>query len=194
MPNLFRGILVVTLFAATGCGTYSSLRPADNLEAGQLEVQGGLAASHLVEILPVAKISYGLTDRIEVGAQYETYSLLGDIRLGILRSDEEGFALAFGVHAGAVHFSAFHHSRAAAGPNLVLGKRWGKWEVYTGVKAILDMEDIESHTAVYSARAGFRHTFRDRWIVGAEAGPSARYMMAGPLWLVEAAVFGGVRL
>jgi len=66
----------------TGCGTYSLLRPADTLKRGELEMTAGAAFNTLPEMTLVGQAAFGLADWLELGAQYEMYSALGQLRFG----------------------------------------------------------------------------------------------------------------
>jgi len=91
-------VLIAAL--ATGCGTYSLVRPADTLPKGRFELAAGLAASGLGEVNTVAHGAYGITDKIEVLAQNEIWNTFGELRYGFLNSKHDPIGLAVGVGGG----------------------------------------------------------------------------------------------
>lgn len=137
MPKLVLAFcLALACVATQACGTYSHIRPADNLEHGKLELSGGLAANTLPEVLPVVSFAYGISDRVELEAQYEVYSALAEVRFGLLTTKADDFALALGVGGGYASLwvnDFVGHGAALA--DLVLGRRFGEHvELYLGHK------------------------------------------------------------
>lgn len=126
--------LAAFLLTTTACGTYSHLRPADNLKAGGVELSAGLAASTVPEVVPVAQAAVGITSWMELEAQYEVYSALGELRFGILSTERNGVALAVGVGGGMASVwedlgDDTFRDGAVLG-DVVFGKRWTNVELY----------------------------------------------------------------
>jgi hypothetical protein len=125
----------------TACGTYSHLRPADNLRAGGVEISGGFAASTLPEVVPVVQAAVGITDWMELEAQYEVYSALGELRFELLGSERRPIALALGVGGGVASVwkdVGDDHLRAGAVlGDLVLGKGFRHVDLYLANKTVV---------------------------------------------------------
>ncbi|MFO0747800.1 MAG: hypothetical protein U1F43_19360 [Myxococcota bacterium] len=132
----FVALAALAALAAPACGTYSHMRPADNLEAGRAEVSAGLAFNTLPEVLPVVSAAVGLTDRIELEGQYEVYSALAEVRFGVLTTKANDFALSLGVGGGYASLWVDEFvGHGAALADLALGRRFGEHvEVYLGHK------------------------------------------------------------
>lgn len=182
----------------TACGTYSVLRPADNLEAGRVEITGGLTANTIPEVLPVMKGNVGLTDWLEIGAQYEVYTLLGEARFGLLSSEAHGIALALGAQGGMVSrytgSTGFADATTefAAGPTLTVGRRWDIWEIYLGGKALSNFES--SGFGIVSGKLGARVILIPTLFLGAEAGVSGHFWGGSGVAVGEGTLSLGIRL
>ena len=96
-PQLFAPLLLV---AASACGTYSLVRPAETMPAGRVELTAGVAASRLGEVNPVFHGAVAITDDVEVLAQNEVWNSFAELRYGILHTRRHGLALAVGAGAG----------------------------------------------------------------------------------------------
>lgn len=172
--NLLAGLGAVGLAGwLTGCGTYSLLRPADTLKRGELEMTAGAAFNTLPEMTLVGQAAFGLADWLELGAQYEMYSALGQLRFGLLSSEKHGLALSIAVGGGyATLLEAIDvESRdvRSAGPlaGLTVGRRWDSFELYLGNKTLMLLPDAYFLNAV---RAGVRYTIHQAIVLGLEAG------------------------
>jgi type IV secretory pathway TrbD component len=130
--------LLAIAACATGCGTYSMVRSADTLPRGKLELAGGLAASSL-EVNTVAHAAYGITDRVEVLAQNEVWSTIGEVRYGFLHSKSSPLGLAVGVGGGQAFtlLSAFSGNAAAASASIAVGRDFGRVTLTLGNREIL---------------------------------------------------------
>lgn len=170
--------LVVASSCSVACGTYSALRPADNLRRGEVDVAAGLAANQIGEVLPVVRATVGVTDRIEIGAQYEVYSALASARLALLRSDEHGIAVSAGVEGGYVSvLDALDGDDydlgiqgEALGGVLAVGRRWRSLEIYAVTKALAAGWGQGSTSFLGVYRAGLRIALGDHFYLGAEGG------------------------
>jgi hypothetical protein len=132
------------LLSSMACGTFSSLRPADTLSEKEVEFTGAVAANHIGIVVPALRIDYGVSDRVEIGAQYEVYSYLVNARYGLLKSEEDGIGLALGLAAGEAFFisnfsssfsDAVWRSSPVFAPTLTIGRKWDSFELYLGYKA-----------------------------------------------------------
>jgi len=173
------------------CGTYSVLRPADNLAEGRFEVQAGAAISTVPELLPVLKADVGITDWLEAGAQWEVYNALVGARIGLLKSETHGIALAIGVQAGLADIARLEKSssqwsnRFVISPNVTIGRRFNKIELYLGTKALLAVSDFAG-TEVFTAKLGLRWTANELGFITVEGGASAhRFLGSGYLFVGE---------
>lgn len=166
------GILLVTC----GCGTFSSLRPADNLKQGDVEIVGGISGNTLPEVLPVGRLTVGITDWLEAGVQTEVYSNLADVRFGILTSEDHGIALSLGVQGGTVQHVTSGSSQAsgAIGPTLCIGRRWDVFELYLGAKGLTNF-DPQAILGLLSGRLGARFRLWQLGILGVEAGGTGHF-------------------
>ncbi|MBK9036534.1 MAG: hypothetical protein IPL61_35680 [Myxococcales bacterium] len=90
----------VAVLAATACGTYSMVRPAETMPAGRVELTAGVAASRLGEVNTVLHAAVAITDDVEVLAQNEVWNSFAEVRYGILHTRRHGLALAVGAGAG----------------------------------------------------------------------------------------------
>lgn len=200
----------------SGCSSYSSIRAADNLKKGEIEVAGGVAANldpygaGVGSVVPVGHASVGVSDEVEAGAHYETNSLLGEVRYGILKSEEDGIAVAVGVTGGKATERGYDwtggvrggleqisSSGFVAGPTLTLGRRWGAWEAYTGGKLLHPVSD--QATGILTGRIGGRfHPLNNGLVLGLEGGGSFRYTGGGvygyQVGMLEGAAYLGVTL
>jgi hypothetical protein len=80
--------VALLLASTTACGTYSLVRPADTLPAGRVELAAGLAASQLGEVNTIVHGAVGITDDVEVFGHNEFLNTFGEVRYGILHSDD----------------------------------------------------------------------------------------------------------
>ncbi len=172
--NLF----LTCLFFFNGCGTYSVIRPADNLKRGELEISGGITYNNLPELNCVAQINYGLNDWLEIGAQYEVYSTFVWSRFGLLNTDDHGIALAIGVGGGSASIikpldndDTNHFSDAALLGSLTIGRQFGQFEPYFGYKFIPVFYENYTYT-INVVKLGTRFSFHDNCFAGFEGGVS----------------------
>ncbi len=174
--------------ALPACGTYSHIRPADNLPAGRFEIAGGLAANGLGEVLPVGAAALGLTDWLELEGQYEIYSGFAELRAGVLRSERDGIAVSLGVGGGGASVYANDWSGGAAVVgDLTVGRRFGAVELYLGDRFFfLPGSDYTINSTRAGVRVGGEHFFG-----GAEGGAT---LHQGVLVLGEGTLYLGVRL
>jgi hypothetical protein len=180
----------LALLALCACGTYTHVRGADNLPRGGVELAAGLAANQLGEVLPVLAGAVGITDRLELEAQYEIYSALAEVRFAILSSERDGLALALGVGGGAATVLVVEEegdSDAAALLDVVVGRRWDRLELYLSEKAIWM---VSKGYVINALRAGVRWR-AGQAIFGAEGGASIHHDF---LALAEASLFFALSL
>ena len=169
MPRLFANVVCCSIASsivilAASCGTYSAIRPADNLRRGQFEVAGGLAASQVGQVLPVVRATVGVSDEIEIGGQYEVYSALASIRFAAMRTETHGLALAVGLEGGVVSLvddiidgdTDFGLRAEAGGASLAVGHRWSSVEGYFATKALIVGWDGDTSSFLGTYRAGAR--------------------------------------
>jgi hypothetical protein len=90
------GVLVI----ASGCGTYSLVRPAETMRAGKVELAAGLAVGAIGEVNPIVHGAYAITDDVEINAQTEVWNTFVEGRYGILHERDNGLSLAVGVGGG----------------------------------------------------------------------------------------------
>ena len=166
------------LLALCACGTYTHVRGADNLPGGRVELAAGLAANGLGEVLPVFAGAVGLTDWLELEAQYEVYSALVEARFQVLSSERHGVALAMGVGGGAATVLVTEagdeeqgDSDASLLGDLVLGRRWDPIEVYVSDKVIWMLSD---DYVINALRAGVRWRLGSG-VLGFEGGASIHH-------------------
>jgi hypothetical protein len=186
MPTNFGIVALAALLAA--CGTYSHIRPADNLPAGRLELAGGAAANGLGEVLPVGAAAVGLTDWLELEGQLEVYSGFGEVRAGVLSSARDGIAVSIGIGGGAtsVYKNAWLGGAALLG-DLTVGRRFSIVEVYVGDRLLyLPAGSYTINSLRGGVRVGGEHVF-----AGAEGGAT---LHEGTLWLGEGTLYLGLRL
>jgi hypothetical protein len=174
---MYSKIAVITILTLAwlvgGCGTYSLLRGADNLKQGQLEMTGGVALNSIPETVGVVQLAVGLTDSIELGAQYEQYSALGHLRYGLFNSEDHGIALALSLGGGAssIKFDLDEDLEAleqvAITAGLTLGRRWDWFELYLGYRSLFLVPDQYS---INTVKMGARATLFDHLVVGIEGG------------------------
>jgi hypothetical protein len=178
--------LALALLAA--CGTYSHIRPADNLRSGKLEASVGLAANGLGEVLPVGAAAVGITDWLEIEGQYEIYAGFGELRAAILASDRQGIALALGAGGGAasVYTNDWGGGAALVG-DLTLGRHFEHLDLYVADRFFYLPKD--GYT-INSLRAGLRVDL-DQFFIGAEGGAT---LHQGVLWLGEGTLYVGLDL
>ncbi len=176
--------LLSLLLLLCRCGTYSVLRPADNLPQGRVEIQAGAAISTIPELLPVLKADVGLTSWLEAGVQWEVYTALIGARLGILRSERHGIALAVGVQTGVADIFRIDllnnrdwSDRFVIAPNLTIGRRFNDhFEIYIGGKALIDVA-ASAPTQVLTGKLGARWTVNEVAFLGAEGGVSFHQLL-----------------
>ena len=171
-PVLWVLCTLAASLATSACGTFSVMRPADNLKAGQVEISGGLTVNSLPDANPVLQANVGVLDWLELGAQYETYSAEGWLRFAPLSTDDNGLALALSLGAGGLNtigWSSDEHSLDDSWtPTLMggatLGRRFADWfEPYIGVRLFYL---ASSEIALTTVKGGMRFT-PARWSWGA---------------------------
>lgn len=157
-----RSVWLVSLLLVSGCGTYSTLRPADTLSAGTGELHAGLGLSARPQVVPFFIADYGFTDHLEAGFQYEVFSALIGARTPILSTSSHGIALAVGLQAGMVSapyplgYERRFDARLTAAPNLTLGRRFTDWELYLAYKVFLTTAERGPYELATN-RLGFRY-------------------------------------
>ncbi|MCB1198600.1 MAG: hypothetical protein KDK51_09515, partial [Deltaproteobacteria bacterium] len=159
-------ILVNTILQS--CATVSVMRPAHHLEKGQLEASAGVAVNP-ANVLFAAKLDYGITNKIEVGLQYETLSFVAGGRYQIF-ANPEGFALSLGLQTGSVVSIDDDQDGSiwVWAPNITLGWQRKTWNIYLGYKAMLDLDTYQ----IGSVKLGVRKQLSPRWFIGIEGGSS----------------------
>lgn len=189
-------LAAVTFLTLASCGTYSALRPADNLRAGQAEVHTGLAANAFGEVLPVGRVTVGVHDRVELGAQYEIYSALGSARFGLLRSEDDGVALSLGVVGGYVSVLETIDDELevdlrgeAAGGTLSFGRRWDSIQLYLTGKAMAVGWAENAYSFLGVSRLGIQFQ-RQNFLIGFETGGTLHHVVFIP----EATAYIGLHL
>jgi hypothetical protein len=198
-------LLLLALLAS--CGTYSLLRPADTLRAGQVELGAGVAvaAGHgYSEAVGHARAHVGLTDWLELGAQYEEYTTFAEVRFGLLSSERHGIALALGAGAGV--YTAWQWNVAWDRPltltsntaglgevSLTLGRRWRWLEVYAGDRFFAISADGSTWGTLNAVKAGVRFTLWRHLVLGLEGGATLhdRATWMGEWTLSVGLTFGG---
>jgi hypothetical protein len=165
--------IALCAWTATGCGTYSLLRSADTLKKGQFEVSVAATGNTLPELLGAVQVAAGVTDWLELGAQYEVYSALAQARFGVLSSEKHGVALALAVGGGASSLwtsalsDPHHEFSPTATAGFTIGRRWDFFELYLGEKCLfLTPEKYFINTG----KLGVRFTVWKHLLLGAEAG------------------------
>lgn len=121
------------LLLLAGCGTWSSLKPAQVAPRGHVELVGGVAANQLGEVLPVGDIRVGVARRVDLGAHYEVYNGFGEVRVQLLEQPRQWLDLTVGLGAGigATVLDGFDDSPDFAGfASLALSHRFGRLEPY----------------------------------------------------------------
>ncbi|MBN2496494.1 MAG: hypothetical protein JXR96_18010 [Deltaproteobacteria bacterium] len=171
-------LVCLSLALLPGCGTYSVLRPADTLEEGSFAFTNGVAANSLPEAVYVAQASVGLLDWLELDAQYEVYSALGQLRFGVLHSEEHGVALALSAGGGAASLWDSLDTTAdvldfgAITAGVTIGRRWAFFELYGGWKGLLL---VPGAYFINTAKLGFLFTLFDHFLIGLEGGCTAHH-------------------
>ncbi len=166
-------VLSLIVIFSYGCSTYSALRPADNLKAGQIELTAGAAANEFGDANLAARATVGVTDWLELGAQYESEAWLANARLGILSTKKHGIALSTGVEVGQILLlrdieNLFTDIKTdAIGANIVVGRRFGPVEPYLSAKVLYTPEEI----LLSVGKIGLR-TYLKRFFMGIEGGAS----------------------
>ena len=176
-PSL--ALRVLFFLALQSCGTYSHLRPADNLRVGQIEASAGIAINSIPELLPVFQISVGATDWLEVGTQYEVYSTLAWLRAQIFDSRESPqtpVSVAIEVGGGWTSIlsapepltSSWISNQGSLMVGLVVGRQFSGIEPYLANRTMIL---LPLQYVINSSRAGLRFKFlNDLAILGFEAG------------------------
>ncbi len=190
IQNLFISLLILSV---SSCGTYSVLRPADNLRAGQVELSGGAAMNSLPETVFVGQANVGVTNWLELGAQYEMYSAAGWMRFGILNTDEHGFALALSGGGGAVSVwdkvdsEELHGFGRAVMGGVTIGRRIKILEPYVAYR-IFYLPGLV--TSVQAIKGGLRLTGWNKFFLGLEGGATIHY---GAVTVGEGAIALGIK-
>ncbi len=147
------------LFFLSGCttGTHSNLRPADTLKKGQFEASAALpATSRCIPNFVLARVDYGLFEKIELNGKLEYGATLIGGRWGIFSSDEDGFALSLGLQAGSAvdltqqdpRFSYYYYDGGVWVPSITIGKKMPSFEPYFSYQAFLSYK-TRYQTGVY---------------------------------------------
>ncbi|MDX2090222.1 MAG: hypothetical protein SFX73_20350 [Kofleriaceae bacterium] len=156
MPRL--ASLVVTL--ASGCGTYSFVRPAHTLPAGKVEVALGVAASS-VEANTVAHLAVGLGGGFEVLAQNEVWNTFGELRYQVLKGGDVDLTVGAGLGYAVTLVSAidtstddeYDSNEGGAGMvSISAGHRWDKVSLTVGHRSMF----LDGGYLAASTRLSFR--------------------------------------
>lgn len=160
-------LLVVGL--ASGCGTYSFVRPAHTLPQGQVEGALGVAASSL-EANTVAHLAVGLGGGFEVLAQNEVWNTFGELRYQLLKGGDVDLTVGAGLGYAVTLISAIDTSD----------------EEYDSTEGGAGMVSIAAgHTwDKVSLTIGHRSMFLDGGYLAASTRASFRALLAGPLGLL----------
>lgn len=157
--------------AAGGCGTYSMVRPARTLPAGEVELAAGLAASNLGEVNTILHAAVGVAERVEVLAQNEIWNTFGEARYAVLSDAPtrggdgggDGVGLVVGVGGGravtvvsavteGVDEDEETADGAAATVSVAVGKSWDAVSVTLGHRSFF----LASGYLAASTRLGVR--------------------------------------
>jgi hypothetical protein len=165
MKRLF--VLLLASVSVSACGTYSMLRPADTIPRGAFEVNAGLAANGLGEVLPVVQGAIGLADRLELVGQYEIYNGFGELRGQVLDSRQHGVGLTLGV-GGGVGFTFAEAlgedeetvNDGAATASLVIGRELGSVDLYLGDRIMWLIPSYAVNTTKLGVRINAGRYFR----------------------------------
>ena len=154
---------LASIALACGCGTYSFVRTADTLPAGQVELGAGLAVSQL-EANTIVHGAVGLTDEVELLAQNEIWNSYVEARYGVLRSARDGLGLAIGAGLGhavtlvsaldaATDDDAYDRvDDQAATVSLAIGTRWDHASLTLGHRTFYLLEGYLASSTRLSAR------------------------------------------
>lgn len=163
----------------TGCGTYSLLRSADTLSKGQFEISAAITGNTLPEVLGAVQGAVGVTNWLELGAQYEVYSALAQVRFGVLSSEKHGVALALAAGGGfASAWTSAWRSQGTVLGGFTIGRRWSYFELYLGDKCLFLIPDSYF---INTGKLGVRFTLWKHLLLGAEAGATLHhgYLVVG---------------
>jgi hypothetical protein len=143
---------------ATGCGTYSMVRPAQTLPPGKVEIAAGLAASEL-EVNTVVHIAVGVADRVEILGQNEIWNTFGEVRVQVLRNAPVDVVVGAGGGYAITFLSALTSSGdhdtvtgAAGTASIAIGRDWGSLALTLGNRSFF----LASGYLASSTRAGLR--------------------------------------
>lgn len=153
---------------AGGCGTYSMVRPARTLPAGEVELAAGVAASNLGEVNTILHAAVGVGERVEVLAQNEIWNTFGEARYAVLsdapsQGHGDGVGLVVGVGGGravtvvsavteGVDEDEETVDGAAATVSVAVGKSWDAVSVTLGHRSFF----LASGYLAASTRLGVR--------------------------------------
>jgi hypothetical protein len=165
---MVRGVLVV-VGLASGCGTYSFVRPAHTLPQGKVEGALGVAASS-IEANTVAHLAVGLGGGFELLAQNEVWNTFGELRYQVVQGDVDltigagaGFAVTLISALDTPNIDKYDRTEGGAGMvSLAVGHTWDQ----------------------LSLTLGHRSMFLDGGYLAASTRASFRALLAGPLGLL----------
>lgn len=179
------------------CGTYSAIRPADTLEQFQVELSTGLGVNQLGEGVPLARVTFGATDHLELAAHFETYSGLVSARYGILNSKNHSIALSFGIEGGShIFIRGFDFDvpeqieNNLVGATVSLGRGWAWGDLYLSHKSFLTGLGQDRQFYFSTNRLGARVNIGAHFVLGVESGFTVHHDYG----IVEATGFLGVKI
>jgi hypothetical protein len=140
------------------------------LDAGTTEISIGatVADGDAIDGTVVGQLAHGITDRIEVGGIFENTHLMGLVRIGVLKTEENGFALSI-LGGGGVSALSYYVGTAPDGSNqldelrggsfalgMTVGKNFGFFEPYGGFRwvKVPNLSDT-IYSLVFGSRLNF---------------------------------------
>jgi hypothetical protein len=126
------------ILSACGTGTLSSLRPADTLDADQLEISGAMTNQY-----PLIQFNYGILQDLELCAHFEYSEVTGGARWRLLSSERDGLALTLGLYVGTTNdltsrpnldLDYLYSTVRVWIPQITVGKKIDRFEPYLGYK------------------------------------------------------------
>lgn len=160
---------LVVVGLASGCGTYSFVRPAHTLPQGKVEGALGVAASS-IEANTVAHLAVGLGGGFELLAQNEVWNTFGELRYQLVQGGDVDLTVGAGLGYAVTLISSIDTSDddydsadgGAGMVSLAVGHSWDK----------------------VSLTLGHRSMFLDGGYLAASTRASVRTLIAGPLGLL----------
>ncbi len=141
----------------------------------------GIAINSVPEAVPVGQAAIGIFDRLEIMGQYELYSALAGVRIGLLSSADNGIALALQLGGGMASIGssldAFSGDDTTMDPallgGLVVGRRFGLHDIYISYRGLAVDTEILGVQGIYllnSVKAGGRLFAGRHLFLGIEGG------------------------